>query len=200
MLAHTRHARCDTRPHRFGTIPLTTPPANELTPALTAAEEELIARVEEACALGPEAPGEEDTGELLKLEQALEAAARAAEKAIELRTKRRRLREGEDYSCGMREFRDHDGREWRLWAVKPLRRETPPGSLERLRPEYQKGWLTFERLDGEERRRLPAIPEDWAARSVIELEKLLLAATPVLPRPRQEGSAESSDCPEIEGP
>ena len=177
---------------------MTTPPADELTPALTAAEEELIARVEEACALGPDAPGEEDTGELLRLEQALEAAAKAAEKAIELRTKQRRLREGEDYSCGMREFSDHGGHEWRLWAVKPLRREKHPGSLDRLRPEYQKGWLTFERLDGEERRRLPAIPEDWATRSVDELEILLSAAIPVLPRPRREGSEESSECPEIE--
>jgi hypothetical protein len=179
---------------------VTTPPADELTPALTAAEEELIARVEEACSLGPEAPGEEDTGELLRLEQALEAAARAAEKAIELRTKQRRLREGEDYSCGMREFRDHEGHEWRLWAVKPLIRQKRPGTLDRLRPEYQKGWLTFERLDGQERRRLPAIPEDWATRSVIELESLLSAATPVPPRPAREVSDPSSVCPDIEEP
>ena len=158
----------------------------------------MIARVEEACALGPEAPGEEDTGELLRLEHALEAAAKAAEKAIELRTKQRRLREGEDYSCGMREFSDHEGHEWRLWAVKPLRREKQPGSLDRLRPEYQQGWLTFERLDGEERRRLPAIPEDWATRSVDELEILLSGAIPVPSRPRREGSDESSECPEIE--
>ena len=179
---------------------MTTPHSDELTPALTAAEEELIARVEEACALGPEAPGEENTGELLRLEQALEAAARAAEKAIELRTKQRRLREGQDYSCGMREFRDQNGHEWRLWAVKPLRREKQPGALDRLRPEYQKGWLTFERLDGEERRRLPAIPDDWATRSVDELESLLSSATPVLPRPRPGESDEPSDCPEIEAP
>lgn len=180
---------------------MTTPHSDELTPALTAAEEELIARVEEACALGPEAPGEEDTGELLRLEQALEAAAKAAEKAIELRAKQRRLREGEDYTCGMREFSDHDGKEWRLWAVKPLRRDTPTGSLDRLRPEYQKGWLSFERLDGGERRRLLAIPEDWATRSVSDLESLLSAATPVPPRSQKEVNEASPDeCPEIDAP
>jgi hypothetical protein len=177
---------------------VTIPPSDELTPALTAAEEELIARVEEACALGPEAPGEENTGELLRLEEALQSAAKAAEKAIELRTKQRRLRESEDYTCGMREFRDHNGLEWRLWAVKPIRRETKPGSLDRLRPEYQKGWLTFERIDGQERRRLPEFPEDWATRSVAELENLLSAATPVPRRPRRGGSEESSEYPEIE--
>jgi hypothetical protein len=174
-------------------------PDSELTPALTAAEEELIARVEEACALGPEAPGEEDTGELLRLEHALEAAAKAAEKAIELRTKQRRLREGEDYTCGMREFRDRDGNEWRLWAVKPLPRKTPTGSLDRLRPEYQKGWLSFERLDGAERRRLLSIPEDWATRSVSELESLLSGAMPVSPRSRREIEEEPpEECGEIE--
>src|SRR5919106_1145580 len=192
MISPPGHARCDTNHNAFANIAVNTSPSDELSPALTAAEEELIARVEEACALGPEAPGEEDTGELLRLEQALEAAARAAERAIELRTKERRLREGRDYTCGMREFRDQAGHEWRLWAVKPLRREKQPGSLDRLRPEYQEGWLTFERLDGEERRRLPAIPEDWATRSVIELEKLLSAATPVASRPRRESSDESS--------
>lgn len=180
---------------------MTTPHSDELTPALTAAEEELIARVEEACALGPEAPGKEDTGELLRLEHALEAAARAAEKAIALRTKQRRLREGEDYTCGMREFRDRDGHEWRLWAVKPLRRDTPTGSLDRLRPEYQKGWLSFERLDGAERRRLLAIPDDWATRSVGELEALLSASTPVSPRSPKEGrEASPEECPDIEQP
>ncbi|MDQ4080797.1 MAG: hypothetical protein M3125_08560 [Gemmatimonadota bacterium] len=179
---------------------MTTPHSDELTPALTAAEEELIARVEEACALGPEAPGEEDTGELLRLEHALEAAARAAEKAIELRTQQRRLREGKDYTCGMREFRDHEGHEWRLWAVKPLRRETPTGSLDRLRPEYQQGWLSFERLDGVERRRLLTIPEDWATRSVSDLEHLLSAATAVPPRTPKPGDEDSSECPDIEQP
>ena len=176
---------------------MTKPPSDELAPALTAAEEDLIARVEEACALGPEAPGEEDTGELLRLEKALEAAAKAAEKAIELRIKQRRLREGEDYTCELREFRDRDGNEWRLWAVRPLRPETPTG-LDRLRPEYQKGWLTFERIDGTERRRLLAIPDDWATRGVRELEDLLALAARVSPRGRGEGADHPPECAEVE--
>ena len=175
---------------------MTTSPSDELTPALTAAEEELIARVEEACALGPETPGEEDTGELLRLEKALEAAAKAAEKAIELRIKQRRLREGEDYTCELREFRDREGHDWRLWAVRPLRRETPTG-LDRLRPEYQKGWLTFERLDGTERRRLLAIPGDWSTRGASELEELLTLATRVSPRTRGERADEPPECADV---
>ncbi len=173
-----------------------TPPSDELASALTAAEEELIERVEEACALEPEAPGVENTGELVRLEVALQSAAKAAEKAIDLRRQRSRLM-ADDVSCGVREFPDGTGREWRLWAVTPIPRES--GSLlDRLRPDYRAGWLTFEALDGTERRRLPRYPGDWAARSVSELQELLAAATPVPPRGRRDRSAESPEPPKPE--
>jgi hypothetical protein len=180
---------------------MSTPPSDELTPALTAAEEELIARVEEACSLGPAAPGAEDTGELLRLEEALQSAARAAEKAIHLRQKQRdkqRRRESEDYSRGIREFRDRNGVEWRLWAVRPTGQPGPVGSLDRLRAEYRRGWLTFERLDGTERRRLPAFPEDWATRTVVDLENLLTSATLVPPRPGQNAGDAPSEGPAVQ--
>jgi hypothetical protein len=180
---------------------MSTPHSDELTPALTAAEEELIARVEEACSLGPEAPGAEDTGELLRLEEALQSAAKAAEKAIDLRKKERekRLRrESEDFSCGMREFRDRNGFEWRLWAVKPTPRRGPGGSLDRLRPEYRGGWLSFERLDGAERRRLLAFPDDWATRTVAGLEDLLASATPVPRRLDADVGEAPPECPDAE--
>lgn len=169
---------------------MTTPsPADDLEPALTAAETELIDRLEEACALEPEEPGAEDTGELLRLEDALRAAAQAAERAVALRRQRRALM-ADDVSCGVREFRDRGGREWRLWAVAPTGRQGRRGSLEQLRPEYQGGWLTFETIDESERRRLPSYPDDWATLDIEGLEALLARATPVAPRRRRDPESE----------
>lgn len=159
------------------------PPPNDIQQSLTTAEAELIERVEEACALEPEAPGAEDTGELLRLEEALKAAASAAERAVELR-RLRRARADDDISCGVVEFDDAAGRRWRLWAVAPLRREGRRSSLEQLRPEYQDGWLTFETIDESERRRLPGYPADWASSDVDQLRMLLEQAVPVSPRKR----------------
>jgi hypothetical protein len=167
---------------------MTTPPSpNDLEQTLTAAEAELIERVEEACSLEPEAPGAEDTGELLRLEDALRAAADAAERAVALR-RLRRARSTDDISCRVREFEDSRGRQWRLWAVAPLRREGRRSSLDQLRPEYQDGWLTFETIDESERRRLPRYPADWASRDLKQLEELLEEAVPVAPRKPREGT------------
>jgi hypothetical protein len=52
----------------------------------------------------------------------------------------------------IREFRDSDGRLWRVWGTIPDHARTL-GSL------YETGWLTFE--SGPERRRLAPIPAGW---------------------------------------
>jgi hypothetical protein len=156
--------------------------ADSADSAVTAAEEELIERLEEACALDLDAPGVKDTGELVKLEAALQSAAKAAEKAIDLRRERRR-RQSDDLAPGVREFPDRDGRRWRLWAVAPGQHGVGRGSLERLRREYQQGWLAFESVDGLERRRLPGVPANVAALTAAQLQELLAAATHV-PRRR----------------
>ena len=164
---------------------MTTPsPADELPPELTAAELELIERLEEACAMEPAAPGTEDTGELEKLKDKLQAATQAAERAVQLR--RQRSADSEVVASGVREFHDRDGREWRVWAVIPQGREAKKGSLEQLRPEYQSGWLTFETTDESERRRLPSYPKDWVKRNDTSLQELLAVARPVSPRRRRD--------------
>ena len=173
---------------------MTTPAADDLDPELTAAESELIDKLEEACELEPSAPGAEDTGELMRLEDALRAATQAAERAVELR-RLRRTRESADFTCGVREFEDRRGRQWRLWAVAPSNREGRDKPLEQLRPEYQEGWLTFETIDESERRRLPTYPADWATLDVGGLEDLLARATPV---PRRKRSTPREERPRDE--
>lgn len=143
----------------------------------------------------PEAPGEESTGELMRLEEALSSAARAAEHALKLR---RQLRESggsaepDDPGDSVREFRDAHGIRWRVWAVRPPRERLEAGG-ERFLAEYREGWLAFEALDESARRRLPAFPEDWMALDEAGLRQLLESATPVRPRlgrdrPRERGS------------
>jgi hypothetical protein len=164
---------------------MTTPSqGDELPTELTAAEAELIERLEEACAMEPQAPGAEDTGELEKLEETLRAATKAAERAVRLR--RQRHADLDVTASGVRDFRDRDGREWRAWAVIPQGRQAKKGSLEQLRPEYQSGWLTFETTDESERRRLPSYPKDWAKGNDADLQQLLASARPVSPRRRKD--------------
>lgn len=73
----------------------------------------------------------------------------------------------------LREFKDGDGRRWKVWDVYPKLAERrlrdvgpPPGSRERRRqseprspvePGMTEGWLAFEAANGE-RRRLAPIP------------------------------------------
>lgn len=159
-------------------------PPDELGVELAAAEEQLVEQLEEACALQPEEPGDESTGELVRLEDALLGALKATEHTIALRTRRKkRVGTGAGESAeGVRQFVDRSGRGWRAWAVVPGRAQSRYGA-ERHLGEYQKGWLAFESLDGSSRRRLPNYPSDWHTRDNAALTKLLESATPVARRP-----------------
>lgn len=166
--------------------------SDDLEPRLAEAEAELFERLGEACALEPEAPGEEDTGELLRLEEVLNAARSAAERAVELR-RERRARKADDEGIGVREFRDADGGEWRVWCVVPTPSEGAR-PLKRVGSEYERGWLAFESLDGTKRRRLPSYPADWQETPDAELAAMLDRATPVAP-PKRRGK-DQSDAPD----
>jgi hypothetical protein len=49
-----------------------------------------------------------------------------------------------------------------------------------MEASYRSGWLVFEREDGEERRRLSGLPDDWTSMSPQRLSELCAAATPVV--------------------
>lgn len=160
-------------------------PADDLPSAILEAEQDLIESVEKACALEPRNPGEESTGELKRLEDALADATRAATRAVELRHRRRaQVGNGEDAgdTPGVREFHLASGQGWRVWAVNPARGEGTRSILERLEPEYRNGWLAFETIDGGERRRLAGYPAEWVKLDEKELAALLERARPVVRR------------------
>jgi hypothetical protein len=140
--------------------------------------------------------------ELLRLEEDLLAAARAAEQAVRLR---RQLGErpagphGSDDSTTpapepapdqdaiayrVREFNDHERGQWRVWQVRP--RSGGRANAERYLGQYAKGWLAFELIGGDLRRRLPNFPEDWLYMTDEELERMRQRGVEVPQRKSEE--------------
>ena len=81
---------------------------------------------------------------------------------------------------------DPSGVSWQVWAVHPTLRE----GVRTLAPEYQNGWLAFERVEervGEpvEKRRLAPVPAGWETAPEAAVLALLADATPVAPRARK---------------
>src|SRR5688500_5416413 len=85
----------------------------------------------------------------------------------------------------LREFRDANGVEWRVWA-------TVPAASALVRVNYgtlgslESGWLTFECADG--RKRLAPFPSDWDSLSDAELERWCNEAK--TPPPRRSAQAD----------
>ena len=151
--------------------------ADSLRPALHAVEEKLAQELDEVCDVGD--VHDESTGELVRLEAALEQATEAAKAAVTLRREIRR--EHDAAAGGMREFRDLAGRSWRVWEVKP------DPTRQRRRPEFYMGdfiagWLAFEALAGVELRRLVGYPADWRDLPDEALARLLANASPATRR------------------
>jgi hypothetical protein len=177
--------------------------SRSLRPVLRQVEAELEGKMEEVCDSEQHAP--ETTGELIRLEEALSDAAKAAKQAVSLR---RRLREEskQDEGAGsapgsgeaegtpagpadaqsapstraasseqgeaVRHLTDREGRSWRVWAVLPETMKRFTG-VENLMGQYRLGWLAFETVDGEIRKRLTSYPDDWQSLPAAGLEQLL---------------------------
>jgi hypothetical protein len=174
-------------------------------PALRRAEAAVARHLEEACEeIDQRDLSQESLDELLRLEDELLAAARAVDETVRLR---RQLGERpktevqardtaatapepspEERPGGrLRDFRDAEGREWRVWEVRPgsSGRKTNP---ERYLGEYVKGWLAFECPTADIRRRLPDPPSDWFRMADSDLDQLLPRAVEVKKRkPREAG-------------
>src|SRR5918992_1680181 len=174
-------------------------------PALRRAEAKVARHLEEACdEIGQKDLSQESLDELLRLEDELLAAARAVDETVRLR---RQLGErpatgpgtpgssvagtalqpaDEAPVCRLRDFLDAEGREWRVWEVKPGssgRRINP----ERYLGEYVKGWLAFECPQDEMRKRLPNHPSEWFSMADADLDGLLPRAVDVRKRSPRSG-------------
>jgi hypothetical protein len=85
-----------------------------------------------------------------------------------------------------REFKDENGRQWRVWDVAQpslSTRATAGG----LRPEFAQGWIAFE--CDTEKRRLVQYPKEWATLPDSELARLCQSAKLA----RKEGGEETAN-------
>jgi hypothetical protein len=165
-------------------------PPDDVQPVLHTVEEELERQLHDVCE--NQEVSNETTGELLRLEEALLSAARAAKETISLRRERRETmrrratRAGEVQApvpTSTEEPTPHDvrsfaaeGKRWRVWAVRPGHARPVKDAERTLLGEYQSGWLVFETEDGA-RRRLPNYPADWMHSTDDALRELLTRAT-----------------------
>jgi hypothetical protein len=169
-----------------------------LQPALEKAQAELAKHLDEACESPVDEVGQGSVDELLRLEEELLAAARAADEAVRLRRRleqrtgsatpqapspQEQTRTPPPAEAGgrVREFRDRKGQAWRVWEVRPGV-DRPLRDLHRYLGDYLNGWLAFGCLDNDIRKRLPGYPPDWLTMSNRELEALLDEAKDVPPR------------------
>ena len=153
---------------------MTTPPSqpDPIVVALHHTEAELAEKLQEACVPESRDVSDESTAELAKLSESLLAAARAAKDVVSLRQRRHQRKTSDAPTAGeaIREFTDREGRAWRVWKVTPS--QTRAARREANLGEFEHGWLAFETLDEDLRRRLPHYPVDWAAMSDEKLQDL----------------------------
>jgi hypothetical protein len=176
-----------------------------LKPALEKAQAELAKHLDEACETDADDLGSVD--ELLRLEEELLAAARAADEAVRLRRRLEKRQVGDadrppaasggtvtppppEAGGRVREFRDGQGRAWRVWEVRPGL-DRPLSQLQRYLGDYVNGWLAFNCLDNDIRKRLPGYPPDWLAMSDRELEGLLERALEVTRREKVKATRDT---------
>ena len=180
---------------------------DQIEPALEKAQAELAKHLDEACETDPDDVPHGSVDELLRLEEELLAAARAADETVRLRLRLQQQRgAGTDRSDvtgptpsvapppvesggRVREFRDSQGVAWRVWEVRPGLGRTL-SDLKRYLGDYVDGWLAFGCLDNDLRKRLPTYPANWLELSDQELEGLLNRAIDVR---RKEPRATSLD-------
>lgn len=71
----------------------------------------------------------------------------------------------------LRDFTDTEGVRWKAWDVTAAQIH-PKTRAEDYMHDLADGWLVFERLDGEEKRRLCPYPADWESLTDDELRAL----------------------------
>lgn len=82
----------------------------------------------------------------------------------------------------VRELVDEHGTAWRVWCILPEAIHPVTRAEDYLADCYQLGWLVFETVTGDEKRRLCPFPKDWENADEHVLRALLGESEPVRPR------------------
>ena len=150
-----------------------------VAPSVEAAQQALEKALDVACGADL---NKVDTGELIRIEETLAIASKAAKEVVSVRLKRRSRRapaqeaQGEpipddtaevESPVAHRIFEDVRGKRWHAFAVQASDSMSDRAGLPE---EFRQGWLAFESKD--ELRRVAPIPEHWAELSTDELRLL----------------------------
>lgn len=150
-----------------------------LHPKLDEAQRALVVALEEACAADL---SKLDTEELIRIEETLEVASKAAKEAVSMRLRLgdQRARADKqpaspdaqpatDASAGIphRVFDDSRGKRWHAFVV---RTSSATKGRSGLPESFQNGWLVFDSAD--EVRRVAPIPDGWVDLPIDELRLL----------------------------
>ena len=81
----------------------------------------------------------------------------------------------------VREFRDEHGNGWRAWDIRPDSIHPQTRAEDYLAECYDVGWIVFETLGGDEKRRLCPYPVRWAEADESDLRQMLARADAVAP-------------------
>src|SRR5688572_24115949 len=155
------------------------PHSEAMQPELSEAQQVLANALEEACRADLD---NLDTGELIKIDEALAVASKAAKDAVSMRLRMRserdnsqsqQAREGgrPDVPFAHRVFDDVRGKRWHVFAVQ---NQAGMEGRRTLPDAFRQGWLVFESSD--ELRRLAPIPEKWEDLSIDEMRVLCTKA------------------------
>jgi hypothetical protein len=163
--------------------------SESLQPQLDVAQHSLEKALAEACGVDLR---QIDTGELIRIEETLATASKAAKDAVSVRLKlrSRRMREqrapaDDARRASQRIFDDIRGKRWHVYAVHPSIATAERVAL----PEgFRDGWLTFESAD--EMRRVAPIPEGWEELPIDDLRQLCYKA-PATPKRARADAAHS---------
>lgn len=82
----------------------------------------------------------------------------------------------------VRELVDERGTAWRVWCILPEAIHPVTRAEDYLADCYQLGWLVFETVTGDQKRRLCPFPKDWESADERALRALLDQSEPVRPR------------------
>lgn len=88
----------------------------------------------------------------------------------------------------VRELVDDQGKAWRVWCILPESIHPVTRAEDYLADCFQLGWLVFETVAGDQKRRLCPFPRDWETADEQALRSLLAQSEPVRQR-RSSGEA-----------
>lgn len=171
-----------------------------LQPQLDEAQRAMVVALEEACAADL---AKLDTTELIRIEESLAVASKAAKEAVSMRLRldSQPARVGKQLPTPdaqghtdasepipHRVFEDIGGRRWHAFAVQSTSTTTSRAGL----PEsFRNGWLVFDSAD--EVRRVAPIPEGWVD---LTLEQLRLLCEKAVSAKKRGSSTEKPRSPE----